>query len=254
MPPRFFASELRPPQAWLRGAAAEHLGRVLRARTGEIVELASAGLTYRACITSIRPEEIEFELLDSRPAAAPHCRIELAPAIFRFHRWEWLLEKAVELGVEAVQPVIAARSEPHLARAATARRERWQRLAEAAAGQSHRVFPPPVQPPLPLSEYLQRAGGEADARLWLREPAGDGKTAEHAMPLREWLRERGNRREENPWELPRVRLLSGPEGGWKDEECATLTAGGWQAVSLGPTVLRAETAPLAALAALVLML
>ena len=258
MPPRFQASEVQPPRAWLRGAVADHLGRSLRAVPGEIVELTWQGAVHRASIRAVRRSEIEFELLASRPAAAPRLRIELAPAVFRFHRWEWLLEKAVELGVERVQPILARRTEPHLARAAGTRRERWQRLAQAAAEQSRRDCLPQVASPLGLQAYIHslEPGNEQETRLWLREPAGDAAATASApvQPLGHWLRRQPEitapkfaefAEHDPPW----IRILSGPEGGWTAEECATLEAAGWLAVSLGPTVLRAETAPLAALAA-----
>ncbi len=241
---------MRPPLAWLRGAAAEHLGRSLRAVAGDQVELAWESRVHRARIRAVRRGEIELELLESRPAEAPRLVVELAPAIFRFHRWEWLLEKAVELGVERVQPILARRSEAHLARAAAARRERWQRLALAAAEQCQRDRPPEVAAPVALQEYLSglEPAAASEARLWLREPEGDALASAKTPPepLGAWLR----RQPEIPaGPPPWIRILSGPEGGWAAEECSALEAAGWLPISLGPTVLRAETAPLTALAA-----
>src|SRR6185369_2414621 len=139
---------------------------------------------------------------------------------------EWAIEKATELGVAKIVPVIAQRTVKHLAAAAAKRAERWRRLAHEAAQQSRRVAAPELPEPAPLKAAL--AGGQG---IVLAETEDD-RSLKHALAT-----------------APRpVRLAVGPEGGWTDSELALFQQSGWSAASLGATILRAETAAIAALA------
>jgi 16S rRNA (uracil1498-N3)-methyltransferase len=164
-------------------------------------------------------------------------------AVYKFDRMEWAIEKATELGVAAIAPVIARRTEKRLAAAAEKRAERWRRIAHEAAQQSRRSDVPIVFDPAPLAARV-RAASEA-----MREVSGSAcivlAEQERTTTLRNTLDElvaaAGT-------EMPKLEIAIGPEGGWAPEEEALFDANGWRAASLGPRILRAETAAIAALA------
>jgi 16S rRNA (uracil1498-N3)-methyltransferase len=149
---------------------------------------------------------------------------------------EWAIEKATELGVAAIAPVVARRSEKHLAQAAAKRVDRWRRIVQEAAQQSRRSDVPVVHDPISLAEHVKAASSAT--RIVLAEQ-------ERTTTLRAALEEAATAAGA---ELPTLELAIGPEGGWAPEEEALFDANGWRAVSLGPRILRAETAAIAALA------
>jgi 16S rRNA (uracil1498-N3)-methyltransferase len=156
---------------------------------------------------------------------------------------EWALEKATELGVAAVAPVIARRTEKHLALAAEKRAERWRRIVHEAAQQSRRSDVPLIYDPTPLATRVRAASGatrgaSGPTRIVLAEQ-------ERTTTLRHALDEAVAAAED---EMPTLEIAIGPEGGWAPEEEALFDANGWLAASLGPRILRAETAAIAALA------
>jgi 16S rRNA (uracil1498-N3)-methyltransferase len=152
------------------------------------------------------------------------------------------------LGVAAVAPVIARRTEKHLALAAEQRVERWRRIAHEAAQQSRRCDVPLIYDPAPLSSRVRAASG---AMQVASDPARLDPTLivlaeqERTTTLRHALEEAAAAAKE---EMPRLEIAIGPEGGWAPEEEALFDANGWRAASLGPRILRAETAAIAALA------
>ncbi|HTK96176.1 MAG TPA: RsmE family RNA methyltransferase [Terriglobales bacterium] len=221
---RWLADEVSGAQAALTGENAAHLARVLRAKVGQEFDISTGGSVRRGKITAVAPERVEFELLEE-VAAAPEVPIELLLAVFKFDRLEWAIEKATELGAARIVPVIAQRTEKHLAQASGKRVERWRKLAHEAAQQSRRVTPPQIEEPLKLKEALG-AGG-----IVLSEAEGE-------RSLKDALRTA-----HRP-----VRLAIGPEGGWTAEELLLFEQRSWQPVSLGVRILRAETAAIAALA------
>jgi 16S rRNA (uracil1498-N3)-methyltransferase len=143
---------------------------------------------------------------------------------------EWAIEKCVELGVAGIIPVVAQRTEAHLAAAAQKRVERWQRIARQASEQSRRAAPPEISPPVNLKEAVTAASG---TRIVLAE-------SEEQLNLRGALQTSNPRGE--------LRLAFGPEGGWTKLELKLFLEAGWVAASLGCTILRAETAAIAATA------
>jgi 16S rRNA (uracil1498-N3)-methyltransferase len=151
-------------------------------------------------------------------------------SIFKFDRMEWAIEKCTELGVARIVPVIANRTEPHLAAAASKRKERWERIALQASEQSRRLVPPEISAPMKLKEIIERRG---TLRIVLSE-------VEQEVMLKEAL-------ESNP-STEDVLLALGPEGGWTQAELDLFEKAGWIPASLGNTILRAETAAIAALA------
>ena len=226
---RWIADEVSGNRAILTGNHAEHLARVLRARVGQEFDIATGLAVRRSRITSIAESRVEFEL-GEEVAAAVAAKITLALAVFKFDRMEWAIEKCTELGVAHIVPVIAQRTDVHLAAAATKRTERWRRIARQAAEQSRRALPPEIAAPIELPETLALPG---DVRIVLAE-------SEEQAVLRDVL-------ESLPQEAGIV-LAVGPEGGWTTDELQGFHQAGWTSASLGRTVLRAETAAIAATA------
>ena len=174
--------------------------------------------------------------------ADPAMPITVVMSIFKFDHMEWAIEKATELGVAAVAPVIARRTEKHLALAAMRRVERWRRIAHEAAQQSRRSDVPVIHDPGKLSDRVKSASNLK--RIVLAEQERS-TTLRGALAVA--IAAAGT-------EMPDLELAIGPEGGWAPEEEALFDANGWQAVSLGPRILRAETAAIAALAVVASML
>jgi 16S rRNA (uracil1498-N3)-methyltransferase len=226
---RWIADEVSGNRAILTGNHAEHLARVLRARVGQEFDIATGLAVRKSRITSIADSRVEFELGEEVPAATA-AKITLALAVFKFDRMEWAIEKCTELGVAHIVPVIAQRTDVHLAAAAIKRTERWRRIARQAAEQSRRAAPPEIAAPVELPEALGLPG---DVRIVLAE-------SEEKAVLRDVL-------EALPQEAEIV-LAVGPEGGWTIDELQSFQQAGWTSASLGRTVLRAETAAIAATA------
>src|SRR5205807_3444367 len=152
---RWIADEVQGNRATLVGAHADHLARVLRARIGQEFDIAANGILRRARIATINNSRVEFEL-GKEITVPPPLQLTLALSIFKFDRMEWAIEKCTELGVSRIVPVLARRTDRHLAAAAEKRRERWQRIAREAAEQSRRTIPPEV-PSLANPKKLRRS-------------------------------------------------------------------------------------------------
>jgi 16S rRNA (uracil1498-N3)-methyltransferase len=221
----FYAEPARNGRAIVQGPTAEHLRRVLRAEPGQQYEISDGTKLYLAEIDAISKEAVEFVLLGELPARRLGADITLYAALVKFDHFEWMIEKAAELGVKRLVPVAAARSEKGLDVAALKRVERWRRIAEESGQQARRVSPIGIAEPCTLSAALRVAGG---SRLFLDEEC-------HA-PLLAHLTDRSSN----------IHVLSGPEGGWTEKERSEAAGSGWNLVSLGELILRAETAALAA--------
>jgi len=226
---RWIADEFTDHRAALTGEHAQHLARVLRAKPGMEFDIATGKRLRRGRIVQVSDDRVEFELGEElAPAAASDITVLLA--VIKFDRFEWAVEKLTELGVGTIVPVIAARTDAHLAAAAIKRVERWRRIALEASEQSRRVAPPEIGDPQKLKATLDT---KADCRLVLAESEQDTALASALS-------------ESTP---PRsLALAIGPEGGWTTAEITQFTSAGWQAVTLGANILRAETAAIAAVA------
>lgn len=233
---RWIAEHWDEATATLTGAQAEHLARVLRAQPGMEADVVAGGFVFHAEIAAVSPEEVRFNLL-AELETDPALPITLVVSIFKFDHMEWGIEKATELGVATIAPVIARRTEKHLTQAAGKRVERWRRIAHEAAKQSRRSDVPLILEPQPLAERVKAAGDDG-MRIVLAEQ-------ERGVTLRSVLEEAISASNS---EMPKLELAFGPEGGWAPEEEALFDANGWRAASLGPRILRAETAAIAALA------
>jgi 16S rRNA (uracil1498-N3)-methyltransferase len=228
---RFFVDEVRSGKAEITGDDARHLTRVLRVEAGQRYEISDNQRVYLAEIETARKEHVVFRTIEKLDAPQPPAHVILCAALIKFDHFEWMIEKATELGVSEIVPVEAIRSERGLERAAHKRLERWRRIALESSQQSRRAFLPAIAEPLPLHKAVAI---EAVERFAFDENPG-GTPLVSALPPQ-------------PATGSRVAVLIGPEGGWTDEERTAFVDAGWTRVSLGPTILRAETAALAALA------
>jgi 16S rRNA (uracil1498-N3)-methyltransferase len=237
---RIFVDWIRDGAAGVGGSRAHHLARVARLRAGEAVEITDQRELFLATVKTTAAGQVEFAVVEQLAAPAPPFPVVLQAAIFKFPRFEWIIEKAAELGVQRIVPIAAGFSERGLVQAAAKRRARWQKIAEEAAQQSRRLASPPVEEVCSLEQAI--AGAAGPLRLFLDSnspPLADllrAATAADAAAL-------GEHCVGTP-----AYLLVGPEGGWTDSERERARAGGYQAAGLGSGILRAETAALAALA------
>jgi 16S rRNA (uracil1498-N3)-methyltransferase len=232
---RWIAEHWDEATATIAGAQAEHMTRVLRAQLGMEADVVAGGRVFHAEVAAASPTEVRFNLI-AEVQADPALPVTLVMAVYKFDRMEWALEKATELGVAAIAPVIARRTEKHLAHAAEKRAERWRRIVHEASQQSRRSDVPLIHEPGPLAERVRMVSSAA--RIVLAEQ-------ERTTTLRRAIEEAATAAQE---EMPALEIAIGPEGGWAPEEEALFDANGWRATSLGPRILRAETAALAALA------
>src|SRR5204863_990299 len=166
---RFFVDEVRRGEAELEGEDAEHLTRVLRAEAGQQYEICDGARLYLGEIVEARKTWVRFRIVESLEVAEPASRIIVMMSLIKFDRFEWMIEKATELGVERIVPLQADRSEKGLELAARKRVERWRKIARAAGQQSRRVRLPQILPPLPLREAALRT---EPSRFYLEETPG----------------------------------------------------------------------------------
>jgi len=155
---RFFVDEVRNGQAEIAGEEARHLTRVLRVEPGQRFEISDNHNVYLAQVETAHKENVIFRTLEKLPAAAPSARLVLYAALIKFDRFEWIVEKATELGVTELVPVEAARSDRGLEKAAGKRLERWRRIALEASQQSRRLHLPEIEEAIPLAQAIARTG------------------------------------------------------------------------------------------------
>ena len=242
---RWIADTWDEATATLTGEQAAHLIRVLRAQAGMEFDIVAGDHVWHAVIAGISGDSVRFNLL-AEVEANPALPITLLLSIFKFDRMEWAIEKATELGVSRIVPVLARRSEKHLAQAAVGRTERWRRIALESSKQARRSDVPVIEEAIQLKLAAAREGDAL--KLLLAEQ-------ERATTLRAALTEALNDSVKSTSdEFPEIRIAIGPEGGWAAEEEALFDAEGWKPVSLGPRILRAETAVIASLAVAASML
>ena len=232
---RFFVEQFDGARATLRGDSAEHLGRVLRAEPGQLYELSDGERVWLGRVESIgllkRGENrIEFSLVEAVAARESALQVNLLIALVKFDRFEWCLEKATELGVRNIVPIVAARSDKALVGAAEKRHARWEKILVESAQQSRRLRAPKIEAAMKADAAFARE--RAELRILLSENAG-------AASIRNVL---GGKSSNS------VALAIGPEGGWTDAELDAARVAGFAEASLGQLILRTETAVLSALA------
>jgi 16S rRNA (uracil1498-N3)-methyltransferase len=216
----------------MEGEAAHHLGRVLRAQTGQLYELSDGERVWLGRIASVGRDRVQFALVEELPAVHPSVNVTLLLSIVKFDAFEWALEKATELGVSRIVPLVAERSDKALLTAAAKRAERWKKILLEASQQSRRVRVPVLQ------------------NLRLQEDAFSDDTEGLRLCLSERTEAPSLKTVVSNVRAQAAMLAIGPEGGWTDRELELARQNGFREVSLGRLILRTETAVVAALAAL----
>jgi 16S rRNA (uracil1498-N3)-methyltransferase len=218
--------------AVMDGEAAHHLGRVLRAQTGQLYELSDGEQVWLGRIENVTRDRVQFALLEQLPAFHPSVNVTLLLAVVKFDAFEWAIEKATELGVSTIVPLAAERSEKALLAAAAKRADRWRKILLEASQQSRRVR-------VPVLDGLSKPGG---AFAWRKDALGVLLSEQPtASSLRKVLQGQ---------QATNAIVAIGPEGGWTEAEFAVAQRGGFLEASLGRRILRTETAVVTALASL----
>lgn len=217
----------------IHGRDAKHIAVVLRKKPGDHLSVCNSetGQDYLAIITALSPAEVLLTpLSEEQSVGEPSIDLALFLCFLKGDKMEFVIEKSVELGVSKIVPVFSERCIVRLDDAAIKKRhERFKKTAEAAAKQCGRGRIPELSLPISLSE--------APAQMALFDQRAVCYEAEKTCSFRDLPLK----------EARRFALLTGPEGGFSAEEVALLAKGGVPSVSLGPRILRAETAPIAAL-------
>jgi 16S rRNA (uracil1498-N3)-methyltransferase len=217
----------------LRGEEHRHLARAARVRPGEEIWLFdSAGRRSRARVQRVGGDQTEVAVLTAEEPENLRVRIVLAPCLIDGKTLETVLEKAAELGCVEFRPIVSARSFRGAGERADRKLERWARIVRETAKQCKAALLTEVHPPRPLRDLLRQPG--EGLKLFLSEHGG--------RPLKDILAGSGGPGGESPG---RVVLLVGPKGGWTAGEEREIGAAGFEAVSLGRRILRAETAAVA---------
>ena len=235
MPVFFITSEcIQDSRLIVTGPLVQHLRGSLRVKTGEVFWFGDENRRrYQVRLDEVALKRIAGDILDVRTEpkrSAVH--VTVAHAVIKAHRMSWMLQKATELGVADVVPLVTERTVVH---AKTSQHkqmvERWQRIALEAAQQTERWDIPTIYPPTALHSFLDKSVDD-DLKLLLWE-----NETEQRLPTVL----RGGPRPSH------ISFLVGPEGGFTDQEAEAAKRCGYQAVTLGPRLLRSETAALAAL-------
>jgi 16S rRNA (uracil1498-N3)-methyltransferase len=222
-----------PDRVRFDAGEAHHLRRVLRLRPGAVVEATDGtGRLYTVRLEALESDQAWGTIeTQAEPTRESPCAITLAQAVLKGDRMSWLVQKATELGVARIVPMETARVVARPAAGSAARQTRWQRIAREAVKQCSRVVVPAVEPPRPFAEVMREIP-QHDAAWLCWEGGGqplDAMAAKRSRPAR-------------------ILLLVGPEGGFTPEEVALAEAAGARVASLGPRVLRAESAGLTVVA------
>jgi 16S rRNA (uracil1498-N3)-methyltransferase len=230
---RFFVDRIHGDRAELTGDDARHLARVLRAEVGQQYELSDNQRAFLAEISEVGAQRVTFRVVEPLPPEPPSPEITIFAALIKFDRFEWLVEKATELGVASIVPVDADRTEEGLARAAVKRVDRWKKIARESSQQSRRLRIPEIAAPITFGAAICDSTA---TRFFLEERPG----ADPLLRVLPAARTPGGS----------IAILTGPEGGWTDRERDLAARAGWKPVSISRQVLRSETAAIAALAIL----
>jgi 16S rRNA (uracil1498-N3)-methyltransferase len=227
---RFFvpASSLEGGLVRLSREQAHQVRQVLRLGPGDtVVVLDDRGAEYDVTLTAVGSKEAVGRVVSTHPASGePKAQLTLFQSLLIREKFEWVLQKATEVGVAQIVPVLTARGLVRTKQIEENKLDRWQRILTEAAEQSHRGRIPRIEPVVPFADIFSRFVGFD--RFLIAAPS-------ETVSLHETLR--GMARPE-----PSIALLIGPEGGFTDEEVAVAREKGAIAVGLGPRILRTETA------------
>ena len=227
MSQRYFSeAPLSGERMTLRGPEAHHLAAVMRASAGdEITLFDGAGVECTASVVRVGKRDVELALGECRPISRePTVQLQLAIALPKGDRQKWLVEKAVELGVATLTPLVCEHSVVKLKDSSLDRLERSVIEASKQCGRNHLMQ---IAPPQPFAQFVRDASPQSQRLIAHPETAGH-----RALQVQE---------------LPPVDIVIaavGPEGGFSNEEVQQAVEAGWQAVSLGRRILRVETAAL----------
>jgi len=219
----------------LDGEEHRHLSKAARIKPRQRVWLFDEeGRSYLAEVARIERDRTRLTILEREDAQEPRLHITLGQSLIKAKKMNSIIQKATELGVSAIVPVITSRTIIRIEEKEERKLERWKKIIREAAKQSHVSFLPSIMYPVRLDKLIRERNEEK--KLLLSENQG--------KPLKDILIP-GSRKGEYP---SSVLLLVGPEGGWTDEEEKFILDHGYEAVSLGSQILRTETAALSSLA------
>jgi 16S rRNA (uracil1498-N3)-methyltransferase len=219
----------------LKGNAAQHLGRVLRARAGEHIALFNGdGQEFAATVVSVSKREVSVDIGEAHsPNTESQVHTMLGLCLSKGDRFDWGIQKATELGVGAIIPLQSERVDFAIPTDRIEKRvTHWQQIAVSACEQCGRVKVPSITPPQSLASWVENVSAEQKWVLHCADDTGASSSAIIQCAPKD------------------AALLIGPEGGLTDQEFAAASAEGFQLLQLGPRVLRTETAPAAALSVL----
>jgi len=233
---RFFvpASSFEGGLVRLSREQAHQVRQVLRLEPGDtVVVLDDRGAEYEVTLTEVGQKEASGQVTNKREATGePKVQLTLFQSLLIREKFEWVLQKATEVGVAQIVPVLTARGLVRTKQIEDNKLDRWQRILTEAAEQAHRGRIPRIEPVIPFDDVFSRFVGFD--RFLIAAPS-------ETVSLREALRGIGR-------SDPSIALLIGPEGGFTDEEVALARDKGAMAVGLGPRILRTETAAVVACA------
>lgn len=230
--PRFFLENAQGDTLCIEGQDARHIACSLRMKAGDTLTVCNGqGTDFECELTNVSPERIDLAVRETkRTVSEPNLKITLYQGLPKGDKLELIIQKAVELGVYRIVPVVTARSIAKMSERDAKKVARWQKIADEAAGQSGRGILPQVSAPV---TFKQAAAEMAQTKTVVFYECGGDKLSAIAPTLE-----------------TQAAIFIGPEGGIAPDEIQTLTDGGAVLATLGPRILRCETAPLAALAAI----
>ena len=236
--PRFFKEDFEN-NPFLEGADANHIARSLRMRVGEALTVSdSKGTDFNCVISGINPDRIELQVKEIKPSESePDISVTLCTCLLKGDKFESVIRHSVELGVTEISPLLSTNcvSRPD-AKSLKSKGERWQKIANEAAGQCGRGRLPAVLNTIELTDFAKTIA-DYDLVLFFYEVGGE--------PLGETMWENDTAK--------KIAIITGPEGGFTAKEAELLSNRGAKTISLGKRILRAETAPLAALTGVMLL-
>jgi 16S rRNA (uracil1498-N3)-methyltransferase len=236
--PRFFKEDFKD-NPFLEGEDASHISRSLRMRPGEKITVSDGnGKDFYCVIKSVESQRVELEVLkETENITEPDIEVTLCTSLLKGDKFEQVIKHSVELGASFILPVISENcvSRPDQ-KSLKAKTLRWQKIADEAAGQSSRGKLPEVKEAVTL-KALSEKFSDYDLVLFCYEAGGN--------PIGETFWENDKAK--------KIAIITGPEGGFSKAEAQMLEGAGAKVITLGKRILRAETAPLAALTAVMLL-
>ena len=225
--------QIKIPNAVLTGDEHHHLIRVVRKKRGDKVFLfTEKGENFLARIEKIGKSKTHLIILEKTQTKELGIKITLAPSLIKSKALELILQKSTELGIFSFSPLITERSVINISGKLEKKLKRWKRIALESSKQCRRSLPPNIEKPVSLKKFIIQK--KADSKLFLDEKGG--------IYLKDFI---CNLQDSKYKSLSSVIIILGPEGGWTDKEKQDIVQYGYKAVSLGPNILRTETAAIA---------